>query len=61
MAQPPDDQVLIGFTALATVAILVRLLFHNEQYDVDPAWIVLPFAAAAPVLLAVFYPRTPPE
>ena len=54
-------QVLIVFTALATIAILTRLLFHNEQYDVDPAWIVLPFAGAASVLLVVFYPRTPPE
>ena len=54
-------QVLIGFTALATVAIVIRLLFHDKQYDVDPAWIVLPFAAAASVLLVVFYPRTPPE
>jgi hypothetical protein len=52
-------QVLIAFTALASLAILTRLLFHEEPYDVDPAWMVLPFAAAAPVLLAVFYPRSP--
>ena len=54
-------QVLIAFTALAALAILTRVLFHHEGYRVDPAWIVLPFAAAAPVLLVVFYPRTPPE
>ena len=52
-------QVLIAFTALATLAILTRILFHDEPYRVDPAWFVLPFAAAAPVLLAVFYPRDP--
>ncbi len=52
-------QVLIAFTALATLAILTRVLFHDEPYRVDPAWVVLPFAAAAPVLLAVFYPRAP--
>ncbi len=54
-------QVLIAFTALATLAIITRVLFHHEPYAVDPAWIVLPFAAAAPVLLAVFYPRAPRE
>jgi hypothetical protein len=52
-------QILIAFTALASLAILWRLLFHEESYAVDPAWIVLPFACAAPVLLAVFYPRPP--
>jgi hypothetical protein len=52
-------QVLIGFTALAALAILSRLLFHNEPYSIDPAWMVLPFAIAAPVLLGVFYPRAP--
>jgi hypothetical protein len=54
-------RVLIAFTALATLAILARLLFHNEPYSVDPAWVVLPFAAAAAVLLTVFYPRAPQE
>jgi hypothetical protein len=53
-------KVLIAFTALAVLAILSRLLFHHEPYAWDPAWLVLPFAIAAPVLLAVFYPR-PPE
>ena len=52
-------QVLIAFTALAAIAILSRLLFHNEHYRIDPAWVVLPFAIAAPVLLGVFYPRAP--
>lgn len=54
-------QVLIAFTALAALAITVRLLFHDEPYDVDPAWIVLPFAAAAPILFAAFYPRPPQD
>jgi hypothetical protein len=54
-------QVLIAFTAMAALAILTRLLFHDEPYDVDPAWLVLPFAAAASVLLAVFYPREPAD
>ena len=54
-------QVLIAFTALAALAILSRLLFHNEPYRIDPAWLVLPFAIAATVLLAVFYPRAPRE
>jgi hypothetical protein len=54
-------QVLIAFTAMAALAILTRLLFHDEPYDLDPAWMVLPFAAAAPVLLAVFYPRGPAD
>jgi hypothetical protein len=50
-------QILIVFTALASLAILSRLLFHHEPYSVDPAWVVLPFAVAAPVLFAAFYPR----
>jgi hypothetical protein len=54
-------QVLIAFTALAALAILSRLLFHDEPYRIDPAWLVLPFAIAATVLLAVFYPRAPRE
>lgn len=52
-------QVLIAFTAFATLAIASRILFHDEPYSVDPAWFVLPFAVAAPVLFAVFYPRGP--
>ncbi len=52
-------QMLMAFTTLAALAILWRLLFHEEAYDVDPAWMVLPVACAAPVLLAVFYPRSP--
>jgi hypothetical protein len=50
-------QVLIAFTTLATLAIVSRLILHEEPYDLDPAWLVLPVAAATPVLLAVFYPR----
>lgn len=52
-------QMLMAFTTLAALAILWRLLFHEEVYDVDPAWMVLPVACVAPVLLAVFYPRSP--
>ena len=54
-------QVLIAFTALVALAILTRLLLHDEPYRVDPAWMVLPFAAAAPVLFAVFSPRAPQD
>jgi len=54
-------QVLIAFTALAALAILSRLLFHTEPYSVDPAWLVLPLAVVATVLLALFYPRAPGE
>jgi hypothetical protein len=50
--------VLIVFTSLATVAILYRLLFEPE-HEPDPARYLLPIALAAPVLLAVFYPRAP--
>jgi hypothetical protein len=52
-------QILIAFTTMASLAIIVRLLLHDEPYAVDPAWMVLPFGVAAPVLLAVFYPRPP--
>ena len=51
-------QVLIVFTALAACAIVYRLV--AERHPHDPAWIVLPFALAAPVLLACFYPRSKP-
>ena len=54
-------QILIVFLVLASLAIVVRLLFHHEPYAVDPAWMVLPFAVAAPVLLAAFYPKRPAE
>lgn len=48
-------QLLILFTALSACAVVYRLV--AERHDHDPAWIVLPFALAAPVLLAYFYPR----
>ena len=54
-------QILIAFTTMASLAIIVRLLFHDEPYAVDPAWMVLPFGVAAPVLFAVFYPRAPDD
>jgi len=50
-------QVVMAFTALSSVAIVYRLAF--EDHRPDPAWIVLPLAVAAPVLLALFYPRRP--
>jgi hypothetical protein len=51
-------QVLIVFTALAACAIVYRLA--AERHPHDPAWIVLPFAIAAPAVLAYFCPRTEP-
>ncbi len=51
-------QVLIVFTALSALAIVYRLV--AERHSHDPAWIVLPFAIAAPALLAYFYPRRVP-
>jgi len=48
-------KVLIVFTTLAALAIVHRLV--AEQRPHDPAWIVLPFAIAAPILLGYFYPR----
>jgi hypothetical protein len=50
-------QVVMAFTTLSSVAIVYRLAF--EDHRPDPAWIVLPFAVAAPVLFALFYPRRP--
>jgi hypothetical protein len=49
--------VLIAFTAMSALAIAYRLAFEGHTHD--PAWMVLPLAVAAPVLLAVFYPRAP--
>ena len=49
--------VVIAFTAMSAVAIAYRILF--EEHPEDPAWIVLPFAVAAPLLFALFYPRPP--
>jgi hypothetical protein len=54
-------QILIVFLVLASLAIVARLLFHHEPYAVDPAWMVLPFAVAAPALFAAFYPKGPPQ
>jgi MFS family permease len=47
--------VLIVFTSLAALAVAYRLV--TERHLHDPAWLVLPFAIAAPVLLTYFYPR----
>ena len=47
--------MLIGFSAMAAVAITFRLAMG--QHEGDPAWLLLPAAVAAPVLLAVFFPR----
>ena len=51
-------QILIVFTALAALAIGYRVAF--EDHPLFPAVVLLPFAVAAPVLLALFYPRQPP-
>lgn len=52
-------QVIIVFTALSALAIVYRLAF--EDHENDPAWLVLPFALAGPVVFAVFYPRPPAQ
>ena len=49
--------VIIAFTSLSALAIVYRLVFAG--HTADPAWMVLPLAVAAPVLLTVFYPRPP--
>jgi len=49
--------VLMVFTALSSLAIIYRLAF--EGHAVFPTLILLPFAVAAPVLFALFYPRRP--
>jgi 4-amino-4-deoxy-L-arabinose transferase-like glycosyltransferase len=58
---PWSNRVLIlvvgAFTAMSALAIMYRLAF--EEHSGDPAWLVLPFAIAAPLLFAVFYPRPP--
>ncbi len=51
-------EVLILFTALSAMAIVYRLAVERHHHDL--AWLVLPFALAAPVLLASFYPRRGP-
>ncbi len=48
-------KVLIVFTSLSALAIVYRLAVGNHQSD--PAWLLLPLAVAAPVLLIAFYPR----
>ena len=52
-------QVVMAFTALSSLAIVYRIAF--EDHRSDPAWILLPLAVAAPVLLALFYPRRPSD
>lgn len=51
--------VVIAFTSMSAVAIAYRLVF--EEHPDDPAWMVLPFAIAAPVLFGLFYPRPPAD
>jgi peptidoglycan/LPS O-acetylase OafA/YrhL len=51
-------KVLIVFTALTACAVVYRLAAEHHQHD--PAWFVLPFAIAAPAVLAYFCPRTEP-
>lgn len=53
-------QVLIVFTALATLSILYRLAFgpaYHRAYARDPALYVLPFAVAPCILFLLLYPR----
>lgn len=50
-------KILIVFTSLATLAILYRVV--AGLHENDPARLLLPPALAAPILLAVFYPRPP--
>jgi hypothetical protein len=47
--------VLIVFTTLAAIAVLSRLI--GDEHRDDPAAVLLPFVAAWPLLLAIFYPR----
>jgi len=49
--------VVIAFTSMSVLAIAYRLLYQDHFND--PAWMVLPLAIAAPVLLVLFYPRPP--
>lgn len=49
--------VIIAFTSFAALVIVYRLTF--EEHAGDPAWMLLPFSAAAPLLFAIFYPRPP--
>ena len=51
--------VVIAFTSMSALAIIYRLAFKGHA--ADPAWMVLPFAVAAPVLFALFYPRPPAD
>jgi len=50
-------QVIIAFTTLSAMAIAYRLAF--EDHSTFPTLILLPLAIAAPILFAVFYPRSP--
>ena len=52
-------RVLIVFTSLSALAIAYRLFAERSTHPHDPAWLVLPFAVAAPLLLALSYPRAP--
>lgn len=54
-------QILIVFMACTTLAIVYRILTHDEVPPADSTWFVLAAAVAAPVLFTVFYPRPPRE
>jgi hypothetical protein len=49
-------QMLIGFASLSALAIVYRLAVEHRPHDL--AWLALPFVAAAPVLLLIFYPHS---
>jgi hypothetical protein len=52
-------QMLVLFAALASVAVLYRLVF--EGHAIVPAALVLAASIAATVLLVVFFPRGPAQ
>jgi peptidoglycan/LPS O-acetylase OafA/YrhL len=49
-------RVIIAFTALSAIAIAYRLAF--EDHAIFPTLILLPLAIAAPILFALYYPRS---
>ncbi len=52
-------KMLIAFSFMSALAIAYRVAAGNHQED--PAWFLLPLAVAAPIVLAVLYPRPPKD
>ncbi|HQF52875.1 MAG TPA: hypothetical protein PLE63_08070 [Thermoleophilia bacterium] len=48
-------QVIIAFTAMATVMIAAHAVAHSHGGP-DRAWVLVPLSLACPLLFAVFYP-----